>query len=236
MVRLRHIPFQGFPGCVSLAVCHASRLPPPSSNRTCGFPASGFHVNSRPQVVHELRHSFNLRAQPGSQERAITQPRGLGFRKGTLVQAELPLSYPNMLTFRPLRSTVVTRFPATMGLSDSQSGPLSGLCIPPSRWRSSPPPHRASQVPRRICPRAPSTSTPGSSAAAFAHCFTTDSKLHPKGKTSYSHLNPLTRPNRFAFAMAHEFAFPGFASRIAPTHAGSATCMNRQFTWSAPLS
>jgi len=136
MVRLRHIPFQGFPGCVSLAVCHASRLPPPSSNRTCGFPASGFHVNSRPQVVHELRHSFNLRAQPGSQERAITQPRGLGFRKGTLVQAELPLSYPNMLTFRPLRSTVVTRFPATMGLSDSRSGPLSGLCIPPSRWRS----------------------------------------------------------------------------------------------------
>jgi len=236
MVRLRHILFQGFPVCVSLGVCPASRLPPPSSNRTCGFPASGFHVNSCRQVVHGLRHSLNRTAQPGSQKRAVPQPLGRGFRKGTRVQAELLPSYPNMLTFRPLRSTVVTRFPATMGLSDSRPEPLPGLWIPPGRWRSPPPPRRASQVPRRICPRAPSTSTPESSAAASAHCFTTDGKLHPKGKTSYSQMNPLTRPNRFAFAMAHEFAFPGFASRIAPTHAGSATCMNRQFTWSAPHS
>jgi hypothetical protein len=136
MVRLRHILFQGFPVCVSLGVCPASRLPPPSSNRTCGFPASGFHVNSCRQVVHGLRHSLNRTAQPGSQKRAVPQPHGRGFRKGTRVQAELLPSYPNMLTFRPLRSTVVTRFPATMGLSDSRPEPLPGLCIPPGRWRS----------------------------------------------------------------------------------------------------
>ena len=208
MVRLRHIPFQGFPGCVSLAVCHASRLPPPSSNRTYGFPASGFHVNSRPQVVHELRHPFNPMAQPGSQERALTQTRGLGFRRGTLVQAELPLSYPNVLTFRPLRSTVVTRFPATMGLSDSRPEPLPGLCIPPRRWRSNTPPCRASQVPRRICPRAPSTSTPGSSAAASAHCFTTDCKLHPKGKTSYSHFVPFNEAESVRFRYGSRVCLP----------------------------
>jgi len=57
-----------------------------------------------------------------------------------------------------------------------------------------------------------------------------------RGRLAAPKMNPFTRPNRFAFAMAHEFAFPGFASRIAPTHAGSATCMNRQFTWSAPHS
>ncbi len=42
----------------------------------------------------------------------------------------LPPSYPNMLTFSPLRSTVVTRFLATMSLSDSRLEPLPRLCFP----------------------------------------------------------------------------------------------------------
>jgi hypothetical protein len=37
---------------------------------------------------------------------------------------------------RPLRSTVVTRFPATVSLSDSRSGPPPRLCIPPGRCPS----------------------------------------------------------------------------------------------------
>ena len=124
----------------------------------------------------------------------------------------------------PLRSTVVTRFPATMGLSDSRPEPLSGLWIPPTRWRSVPPLSRASQVPRRICPRAPSTSTPESPTTVCAHSSSPVSGFIRKGRTGHSQLYPFTRPNRFAFATAHEFAFPGFARRIAPAGAGSATC------------
>src|SRR5207249_1795291 len=46
-----------------------------------------------------------------------------------------PSSYSCSLLLRPLRSTVVTRFAATMGLSDSRSGPLPRLCFPSGRWR-----------------------------------------------------------------------------------------------------
>jgi len=94
----------------------------------------------------------------------------------------------------------------------------------PKALASLTPPRRASQVPRRICSRAPSTSTPESPTTASTHASSPVSGFIPKGRTGHSQFYPFTRPNRFAFAMAHEFAFPGFASRIAPTHAGSATC------------
>jgi len=49
--RLRHTSVTEFPRCGSLAACHALRPTPPSSDRTCSFPASGSPGNSR------LRHS-----------------------------------------------------------------------------------------------------------------------------------------------------------------------------------
>ncbi len=45
--RLRHNPCQGFPVRVSVGVSRALLLPLPSSNRTCGFPASGSRIDSR---------------------------------------------------------------------------------------------------------------------------------------------------------------------------------------------
>ena len=111
------------------------RFPPLSSNRTCRFPASGFHVNSRHKVVHGWSDSLNLAAQPASQEKTIPQLCSRGFRRRTCVQAEFPPSYSSTLTFRPLRSTVVTRFSATMSLSDSRTEPLPRLCFPSERWR-----------------------------------------------------------------------------------------------------
>jgi len=59
-------------------------------------------------------------AQPGSQMRTVRRPRGRFFRIGTFVQAEFPSSCPDLFAFRPLRSTVITRFSATMGRSDSR--------------------------------------------------------------------------------------------------------------------
>jgi hypothetical protein len=111
------------------------RFPPPSSNRTCGFPASGFHVNSRHKVVHEEFDSLNLAAQPASQEKTVPRLGSQLFRRWACAQTAFPPSYSDVFTFRPLRSTVVTRFLATMGLSDSQTEPLPRLCLPSVRWR-----------------------------------------------------------------------------------------------------
>jgi hypothetical protein len=56
VVRLRHILCQDFPGRVSRVACRAIRVPPPSSNRTCGFPASGFRRVCRLWLHRQLRN------------------------------------------------------------------------------------------------------------------------------------------------------------------------------------
>jgi hypothetical protein len=134
-------------------------------------------------------------AKLGSPMRTVPQPRGRFFRIGTFVQAEFPPSYPNRSAFRPLRSTIVTRFFAIMGRSDSRPGPPPGLFIPPARWTSLRPPRRASQVPRLIGPRALSPTTPEGPAAASAPCFAASIRLHPRGRTGHLQV-PLTRPDR----------------------------------------
>jgi hypothetical protein len=57
---------------------------------------------------------------------ANTANRALAGRRSNFVQAVLPV--------RPIRSTVVTRFLATVSLSDSRPGPPPWLCIPLGRW------------------------------------------------------------------------------------------------------
>ena len=52
------------------------------------------------------------------------------FRSGTFVQAVLSTSSISTSMFRPLRSTVVTRFLANMGLSDSRPGSNLGYVFP----------------------------------------------------------------------------------------------------------
>jgi hypothetical protein len=81
-----------------------------------------------------------------------------------------------------------------MDRSDSRPGPLPGLFIPPERWTALRPPRRASQVPRLICPRALSPTTPEGPAAASALCFAASVRLHPRGRTGHLQV-PLTRPN-----------------------------------------
>ena len=58
------------------------------------------------------------------------------FRSGICIQAAFPSSYSSALLLRLLRSTVVTRFFATMSLSDSRPGPFPRLFLPSGRWRS----------------------------------------------------------------------------------------------------
>jgi hypothetical protein len=128
--------------------------------------------------------------------RKVAQRYRRAFRRGTHVQAEFPSSYPDMSAFRPLRSTVITRFPATMSRSDSRPEPCLRLFIPPSRWsRQARPPRRVSQVPRLIFLRAPSPTTPRSPAAACAHCFTASVRFPLRAKIDHFPF-ALTRPKR----------------------------------------
>src|SRR6266542_4033309 len=88
------------------------------------------------------------------------------FRSGTFVQAAFPLSYISTSSLRPLCSTAVTRFLATMGLSDSRQGPTTGYLFPVTVL-----PLRASQVPLPIFPRALPPLTPTSPTIACARYF-----------------------------------------------------------------
>ena len=122
-----------------------------------------------------------------------------------------------MFASRPLRSTVVTRFAATMGRSDSRTEPPQGYAFPSDVGLQSRPPRRVSQVPRLICPHAPSPTTPESPVIARSHCFTTGGRLHHVVQLGRSQLY-ITRPNRFACATARGFAF----ARLRPVNYSTA--------------
>jgi hypothetical protein len=48
-----------------------STIASPSSNRTCGFPASGFHANSRRPAVRRPKGRLSSAAQPRSKMRTV---------------------------------------------------------------------------------------------------------------------------------------------------------------------
>src|SRR5713226_2844772 len=120
------------------------------------------------------------------------------FRSGTFVQAAFPLSYTNMPSLRPLCSTVVTRFLAPMGLSDSRQGPTTGYLFPLAVA-----PLRASQVPQPIFPRALPPLTPTSPATASARYFIAGSRL------------PLLRLIGHSFLLCNEAETGSLALRLA---------------------
>src|SRR6185369_445820 len=142
------------------------------------------------------------------------------FRSGTLVQAVLSTSSISTSMFRPLRSTVVTRFSATMSPSDSPPGTAHKLFIPYGRSCS----WGVSQV----------SSTDLSTRAAPFHpeqpgdctypLLRRRFWLHLLRQTGHCYLcNEADSGSRFITA-ARVFASQGFASRIASAHACSATC------------
>ena len=97
-----------------------------------------------------------------------------------------------------------------MGRSDSRTGPLPGLCLPPRRWIT--PPRRASQVPRLVCPRVLSPLTPESPMAACAHYFTTGTRLHQTWKTGHFPF-ALTGPYRGRLRYGSRVRLPGLRQR-----------------------
>jgi hypothetical protein len=81
-----------------------------------------------------------------------------------------------------------------MGRSDSRPEPSLRLCIPSERWPlASGSLRRVSQVPRLICLRTPSPTTPVGPAGAFAHYFPADARPCLVRETGHPHF-ALTRP------------------------------------------
>jgi len=105
-----------------------------------------------------------------SQQRDVLgQPAGQPFfRSGIAIQADLSSSYRSMLALRPLRSTIVTRFLATIGLSDSRSGHSCGYGFP----------HALGSSPA-TCAGLPGSSTDLSTRAVPSHPGESDECSHP---------------------------------------------------------
>ena len=108
-----------------------------------------------------------------------------------------------MFPVRLLRSTVITRFPTTMSLSDSHAAAaravidsrpalMTSLTGSENSISSSRP--WVSQVPRLIFARALSPLTPEGSSSALAHCFPDDARLRLFG--SLATFIGVTRPKR----------------------------------------
>ena len=231
---------------------------PPSSHRTCGFPASGVprylcrrHAQGvdgarliSPRIPVGRRVDTSCSLPPGGWAVGSVGPDGrpilLGLvaqlvsqkreafghpkviRSGIVIQAVLPSSSTRTYLAGPLRSTDITplhryyeprRLPTraappvmhsqrTLSNTLTRSG-LPGSCLLVQR------------VPPPIAPESPT--------GAHARCFPVGGRLHHVWKAGHSHLS-LTRPKRVHLIAAHVLASRGFAPRITPTHARSATC------------
>ena len=113
-----------------------------STIRSHFFPCRPKHIVPVDPVIQcvkpKLRLRLGLLTKLMSQKRKFPQRLAFGlclgtlqfFRSGTFIQAAFPLSSISMSSLRPLRSTVITRFFATMGLSDSRQRPAIGYLFP----------------------------------------------------------------------------------------------------------
>ena len=140
-----------------------------SSNRRCGFPASGSPENSRLRHAH-VPPDGSAPAAPGARTRSLLAEdgtaAGCAVRSGIFIPAAFSSSYRIVLSVRPLCSTGVTPLLCYYGPLRLPSGPPRRLCIPAGRCSLSLPPCRASQAPRLIFSRALPPHTPESPAGA----------------------------------------------------------------------
>jgi len=188
LVRLRHRSVSGFPICALTTACPAMRPTPPSSNRTCGFPASGSpgssHLGHSPATSQSwLGLSTQLRPQKDDvfRSRAYAQAVLLSSRlkhassKAPWLHGHYPAS--PLLWASP-----------TPGRDHSASYVfLPGVAVSPAS-------RRASQVPRLFFRRTPSPFTPESPTIALSRFFIAGAGFILSGRLAT--LIGVTRPNR----------------------------------------
>jgi hypothetical protein len=177
--RLRHTSVSGFPRCGLIAACLALRLTPPSSNRTCGFPASGSPESSR---LKHSRQAVTLRL-------AFWLSRALHpqfqVRKGAFAQAELRDSRLRHTSSKA--PSLHGHYPASLLLWASPTPTVVRLPVMSSLRRLAP--QWVSQVPVTIFRRTPSPYTPERPAIASSRFFTAGFGLHHLRKVGHAHLS-----------------------------------------------
>jgi hypothetical protein len=145
---------------------------------------------------------------------AVAASSVLGLRQSALVASDSACSQP-----RPLRSTVVTRFVATTGLSDSPAATPRLMdssrrvpCLCTARHRGLP---SSRSLVLRLCPHALTPFTPGKAR-------TRSSPLRPpagfalsEGLAFPTSCNEAVSSSRFPIS-ARAFTFPGFSPRGCP--------------------
>ena len=184
MVRLRHRSVSGFPICALTTACPAMRPTPPSSNRTCGFPASGSpgssHLGHSPATSQSwLGLSTQLRPQKDDVFRSRA------YAQAVLLSSRLKHAFSKAPSLHG-------HYPASPLLWASPTPAQVRLPVMSSLGRLAP--GRASQVPQLIFRRTPSPSTPESPAIAFSRFFIAGAGFILSGRLAT--LIGVTRPNR----------------------------------------
>ena len=211
------------------------RSPLPSSNRTCGFPASGLPENFQRQAcTGNQRHSFMGSCKPKvcgwaendmpSDGRKIADCSCLAFRPSFHLSSETcsVVGCPKRISLPPaetvfsagsLRSPGVTRIPRYYEPLRFPTKPGDGYVFPlPVGCTDRPirrPLRRASQVPRLVSRCPPSSTTPESPNAAHARYLAFGVGFTQFGKLATLML--LSRGRiRFTCVTADIFTFQGF--------------------------
>ena len=159
--------------------------------------------------------------------RMVPQPRGWFVRSGTCVQAAFPSSYLDVFASRPLRSTVVTRFSATVGRSDSRNGAAPRVMDSPKTLdRSTPPglPGSSADLSPRAVPYHPGE--PGDCVYPFLHHRWQASSALGAWPLSFF----LTRPNRVRLRYGSRVRLPGLRQRDYSRPRLVGYLLNGQFT------
>ena len=125
------------------------------------------------------------------------------------------------MTPRPLRSTVVTRFIATMGLSDSHPQHPAWLLIPKPSLPLRKAPAAAAGLPssRRFCPRALSPFTRRNPGRAFDRATVRVLASPPLAGWPFQ-TKRKEAESSLLIATARAFAFPGFKRRDCSHNSG----------------
>ena len=192
--------------------------PPPSSNRTCRFPASGFPKNTS---------LAGMRRQSRLGRRAEALPRNEVGRSLFWEQCSMCILIPFARHVLGRAPWLRGHYSASLLLRAHPTPARAGvrLWVPALRWRSSgePPLERVSQVPDdSVGIRRPLSPRRARPLQAFVASRSMAGFTPPGGLAT---LTCLTRPNTGSRLRitADAFAFQGSGRRIAPTAARSAT-------------
>jgi len=156
------------------------------------------------------------------------------FRRGIVaIQAALLSSCVSTHPVGSLRSTGITPLRHYYGPRRLPVGAGPRLCIPAIRCGGHARPAGSLQFPSNRSARA-APNHPGESDGCVSYSFTAGAGFTISGRLATPTLCNEAVSDSLALRLARSLS-QSFASRVAPTHVRSATCVCRSFTWQAPF-